>query len=176
MILKELFILRERKDHRPLSQRAAAVVQIGEPEPFMPKLPSWTYPVVALLLLAGIGLSRLDYAPIPESGNAAIANTQSSQDSAPVWSHGEDGAPANAEEHWEKHGAEFSQYHSAEDYERGAQNFADHPPPGTEVKHRKNGDTLLYNPDSNTFAVVDRKGEPRTYFKPHNGKKYWAHQ
>jgi filamentous hemagglutinin len=144
----------------------------------MPKLPSWTYPTVALLLLAGIGISRLDFAPQPESGNAAVADTysDSSQVSAPVWSHGADGASANAEEHWEKHGREFSQYHSAGDYERGAQDFVDHPPPGTNVKHRKNGDTVLYDPDSNTFAVVDPKGEPRTMFKPHNGKKYWAHQ
>ena len=38
------------------------------------------------------------------------------------------------------------------------------------------GDTLLYQASTNTFAVVDRDGVPRTMFKPTTGAAYWAEQ
>jgi filamentous hemagglutinin len=98
------------------------------------------------------------------------------QTEAVVWSHGSDGPEANAEEHWEKHGAEFPQYHSAQQYERGAFDFVHHPPADALIKHRRNGDTLFYEPSTNTFAVEDAQGEPRTLFKPDRGQAYWARQ
>jgi len=97
-------------------------------------------------------------------------------DSRIVWSHGHDGSSRNAEEHWRKHGAEFPEYHNAQDYEIGARAFTQAPPPGTEVKHRSNGDTLFYNSATNTFAVADKNGRPRTYFRPSNGAAYWDRQ
>jgi filamentous hemagglutinin len=93
-----------------------------------------------------------------------------------VWSNGRDGAAENAQEHWEKHGGEFPQFRSAEDYERAALDFVRHPPPGTLEKHHGNGDTLLYQPSTNTFAVEDTQGEPRTFFRPNSGRAYWDRQ
>jgi filamentous hemagglutinin len=93
-----------------------------------------------------------------------------------VWSHGREGAARNAEEHWEKHGSEFPEFHSALEYERGALAFVLSPPPGTLTKTNTRGDTLLYDSDSNTFAVRDAQGEPRTFFRPDNGRAYWDRQ
>ena len=92
------------------------------------------------------------------------------------WSHGHDGSARNAEEHWAKHGQDFPEYRNTEDYERGARDFTQNPPAGTQTKHRSNGDTLFYNPQTNTFAVEDKHGNPRTYFKPDSGEKYWDSQ
>lgn len=102
--------------------------------------------------------------------------SESERDHGTAWSHGHDGSTRNAQEHWSKHGRDFPQYHSAEDYEHGAQSFTHDPPPGTRIKHRSNGDTLLYNPETNTFAVEDKNGKPRTYFRPDNGPAYWDRQ
>ncbi|HWA91008.1 MAG TPA: hypothetical protein VG889_13295 [Rhizomicrobium sp.] len=93
-----------------------------------------------------------------------------------VWSHGADGASANAEEHWRKHGDDFPELRSAAEYERAALQFVHHPPPGTLVKHRDNGDTLFFEPDTGNFAVEDAAGEPRTFFRPRHGAEYWARQ
>ena len=41
---------------------------------------------------------------------------------------------------------------------------------------RSNGDTLLYDAKSNTFAVVTKAGAPRTMFKPRDGSAYWDQQ
>ena len=41
---------------------------------------------------------------------------------------------------------------------------------------RANGDTLIYQASTNTFAVVARNGTPRTMFKPDDGPAYWAQQ
>ena len=97
-------------------------------------------------------------------------------DSGVSWSHGRDGSSANADEHWRKHGAEFSEDHNAREYEDEASNFVHSPPAGAEVKHRANGDTLIYDHDTNTFAVEDSHGNPRTMFKPDRGEAYWNRQ
>jgi len=92
------------------------------------------------------------------------------------WSHGRDGSSANAEEHWRKHGAQFSEDHNAREYEDEASNFVHSPPARAEIKHRENGDTLIYDHDTNTFAVEDSHGNPRTMFKPERGEAYWDRQ
>jgi pyocin large subunit-like protein len=51
-----------------------------------------------------------------------------------------------------------------------------HPPPGTLIKHDARGDTLFYQSSTDTFAVMDSRGEPRTFFKPDNGMAYWNRQ
>jgi pyocin large subunit-like protein len=93
-----------------------------------------------------------------------------------VWSHGADGAARNGDEHWRKHGGDFPEFRDAGEYERGAAGFVHRPPAGTRIKHRANGDTLFYDPGTNTFAVEDARGEPRTFFRPRNGEAYWRHQ
>jgi hypothetical protein len=41
---------------------------------------------------------------------------------------------------------------------------------------RSNGDALLYDAKTNTFAVVTKGGAPRTMFKPRDGATYWQQQ
>jgi pyocin large subunit-like protein len=124
---------------------------------------------IALVLAVAFGANRLSQIerPAPHTETAA---------GEVVWSHGRDGAARNAEEHWAKHGREFPEFRSARDYEEGALRFITNPPPGTLVKTNDRGDTLYYNPASNTFAVKDRRGEPRTFFRPDDGRAYWDRQ
>ncbi|HEX3809155.1 MAG TPA: hypothetical protein VHW02_05585 [Rhizomicrobium sp.] len=121
---------------------------------------------IALSIAARSGLLN-DFVP---------ADTPASQSQGAVWSSGGVGAEQNAEHHWQKHGNEFPEFHNATEYESGALAFVRNPPPGTLTKHRSNGDTLFYNPQSNTFAVSARNGVPRTFFRPDNGMNYWNRQ
>jgi filamentous hemagglutinin len=115
--------------------------------------------------------------PQPPPAESTSAPSKASAPSGEVvWSHGEGGSAQNAEHHWRKHGREFPEYRSAAEYEVGALAFVRAPPPGTETKHRGNGDTLYYNAATNTFAVADCDGEPRTFFRPNNGRAYWDRQ
>lgn len=90
----------------------------------------------------------------------------------PDWAGGE----ANARHHWEKHGGQFPQFATEWAYINGVHRFLMHPPAGTQTKHRDNGDTLYYDPASNTFAVQAADGAPRTFFKPDTGMAYWNRQ
>lgn len=76
---------------------------------------------------------------------------------------------------YERNGADFGA-RSAEDYLAKVTAFTTKAPAGTETIKRPNGDTLLYQASTNTFAVVDRDGVPRTMFKPTTGAAYWAEQ
>ncbi len=137
----------------------------------MPKLTLWILPFAVVAAIFGGVLTSA------QTGRASRPEFASAQSQGHiVWSHGHDGANANAEEHWQKHGREFPEFHSAQDYERGAQAFVTTPPAGTLTKHRANGDTLFFNPATNTFAVADRRGQPRTFFRPNNGRAYWDRQ
>jgi len=44
------------------------------------------------------------------------------------------------------------------------------------TKTRPNGDTLYYDPSTNTFAVQNANGAPKTMFKPAAGMAYWNKQ
>ncbi|CAI2408423.1 hemagglutinin repeat-containing protein [Serratia plymuthica] len=83
---------------------------------------------------------------------------------------------ANAYGHWDKHKKEFPEYQNAKQYVDAAHNFMTIPPMGTLTKTRPNGDTLYYNPTTNTFASKDKNGVPRTMFKPDKGLEYWNKQ
>ena len=137
----------------------------------MPKWTAWILPFVVVGGVAILGGILGDNRVSPSKHDAATQPVVRT-----IWSHGHDGADANAEEHWEKHGGDFPELHSAQDYERAAQSFVTAPPPGTLTKHRTNGDTLFYDPATNTFAVADPDGEPRTFFRPNSGRAYWDRQ
>jgi len=149
----------------------------------VPKIPNWMLIALALVAALAIGVSRIDVSPTPDRSPATVQLPDASESAdgeaqttrEVIWSHGRDGSARNAEEHWRKHGAEFPEYHSAEEYEAGALAFVRSPPPGTLTK-RDGGDTLFYNPDSNTFAVADPRGRPRTFFRPDSGRAYWDRQ
>jgi pyocin large subunit-like protein len=146
------------------------------------------FAVIAVAASAGFMLGGPSSPPAPTIATAAAAGTDiadtvvsadttnNADEKTTGWSHGHDGADANADAHWRKHGNEFSEDHSAQEYEDEASDFIQHPPPGAEIKHRANGDTLIYDRDSNTFAVENRDGETRTMFKPDRGEAYWDRQ
>ena len=76
---------------------------------------------------------------------------------------------------YERNGADFGS-RSAEDFLDKITAFTSRPPAGTDTATRPNGDTLLYQASTNTFAVVARDGTARTMFKPDDGPTYWAVQ
>ncbi len=82
----------------------------------------------------------------------------------------------NAFTHWMKHGKEFPNLQNAKQYVEAAHEFVTNPPTGTLSKVRPNGDTIFYNPGTNTFAVKAADGTPRTMFKPDLGLTYFHSQ
>lgn len=72
----------------------------------------------------------------------------------------------NALNHWNMHKNDFPNLLNAQQYVDAAKQFVKSPPPGTLSKVRPNGDKVFYNPGSNTFAITDSAGVPRTLFKP----------
>jgi filamentous hemagglutinin len=138
-------------------------------------MPRILFAVGALALLAVLGANVIQRSSDDVAGQVSPRAISDSQQSA-AWSSGGVGAEENAEHHWLKHGAEFPEFHNAAEYEKGALEFVTHPPPGTLTKHRENGDTLFYDPRSNTFAVATGAGVPRTFFRPDSGRAYWDRQ
>ena len=76
---------------------------------------------------------------------------------------------------YERNGADFDA-RSAGDFLDKVTAFTTRPPSDVERASRPNGDTLLYQASTNTFAVVARDGTARTMFKPDDGPAYWAEQ
>lgn len=94
----------------------------------------------------------------------------------PIWSSNRRySAEENARSHFERDGADFGAA-TVEDFVAKAHAFTTRPPKGVAVLTRANGDRLLYDETSNTFAVVTRSGAPRTMFKPRDGADYWRRQ
>lgn len=76
---------------------------------------------------------------------------------------------------FERNGAAFGAA-TPEAYLAQVEAFTRRPPADVERVTRPNGDVLLYQASTNTFAVVDADGVPRTMFKPDDGPAYWAEQ
>ena len=93
----------------------------------------------------------------------------------PVTATRRETADAKVQRLFERNGAAFGA-RSADDYLTKVRAFTEATPKGTETVKRPNGDTLYYQASTNTFAVVDRNGVPRTMFKPDDGPTYWAQQ
>ncbi len=83
---------------------------------------------------------------------------------------------SNLERHWEKHGEEFPECHSAEEYGQEAVELVDNPPAGTLRKTTAEGDQMFYHPPSNRFVVATVDGTIKTCFKPAQGIRYWNRQ
>ena len=82
------------------------------------------------------------------------------------------------EEHYQKHvinQAEFGDI-TKEEYLALAQELVDTPGSQVLTKNNDDGDTLFYDPDTNSFAVVSGDGYLRTFFKPSSGQKYFDKQ
>lgn len=80
-----------------------------------------------------------------------------------------------AQRGFERFGDQFAAA-DVDDYVRKVHAFVGHPPAGAETLKRSNGDTLIYDPKGNVFAVVTKTGAPRTMFKPDDGEAYWTQQ
>ena len=94
---------------------------------------------------------------------------------APVTANRRETVDAKIQRLYERNGSAFGAK-SAEEYLAKVQAFTANPPRGTEKVKRPNGDTLFYQASSNTFAVTDRNGVPRTIFTPDDGVTYWTQQ
>lgn len=97
-------------------------------------------------------------------------------DGKPIWAaNRKHTAQENADYQFGKNGKDFAALTEA-DYVQKAHAFVDTPPAGVQRVQRSNGDSLLYDAGSNTFAVVTSAGAPRTMFKPRDGAAYWRQQ
>jgi pyocin large subunit-like protein len=123
-------------------------------------------------LLAAAFASQVAFAPQPSAqGNFGAASQQTVRQHR-IWT----GNEAGENRHWKEHGLQFPQFADEQAYVQGAEAFVTHPPPGTLIKHRANGDTLYFDPASDMFAVMADDGAVRTFFKPDDGMAYWNRQ
>jgi pyocin large subunit-like protein len=97
-------------------------------------------------------------------------------DGKPIWAaNRKHTAQENADYQFGKNGKDFGATTEAE-YVAKVHAFVDAPPNDVQKMERSNGDALLYDAKSNTFAVVTKTGAPRTMFKPRDGASYWTQQ
>ena len=81
--------------------------------------------------------------------------------------------------HYKKHVVEQGEFGNItkDQYLKGAQDFVNSKPGGDVLtKTRTNGDNIFYNKATNEFAVTDKSGSIKTYFKPTNGLEYYNAQ
>ena len=97
-------------------------------------------------------------------------------DGKPIWAANRNHtALENADYQFGKNGKDFDAANEAQ-YVAKVHAFVDQPPTGVQKVERPNGDALLYDAKTNTFAVVTKAGAPRTMFKPRDGAAYWQQQ
>ena len=149
-------------------------------------------PIAATAAVLALGLSACGGHPSAVSsqgsqsasssttGPAAYGDQQSAQaplvNGKPMWAaNRKHTADENAQYQYTKNGGEFG-VQSESDYVIKTHAFVDAPPAGAQTIDRANGDRLIYDGKSNTFAVVSRDGAPRTMFKPREGATYWTEQ
>ncbi|WGM32629.1 S-type pyocin family protein [Brevundimonas sp. NIBR11] len=117
-----------------------------------------------------------DTAPVALTSTTAVAASPAeTQPKTVVTANRRETVDEKVQRLYERNGADFDA-RSAEDFLQKVTAFTSRPPSGTETASRPNGDTLLYQASTNTFAVVARDGTPRTMFKPDEGPAYWAAQ
>jgi len=97
-------------------------------------------------------------------------------DGRPMWSATRRySAQENAERAFARNGQTFGAG-DVDAFVEKAHAFVHSPPRGTLTLSRRNGDTLLYDPKGNVFAIRTAEGAPRTMFKPDDGMAYWEEQ
>lgn len=137
-----------------------------------------------LLALAGCDNSsavetreRTTTTPIASAGPVDVSvSTTTTEEVKPVLTaNRRETVDAKVARLYDRNGADFGA-RSAEDYLTKVTAFTTKPPRDAETVKRPNGDTLIYQASTNTFAVVARNGSPRTMFKPTTGADYWAEQ
>jgi hypothetical protein len=144
--------------------------------------------LVAILGLAACGngdsavetRDRAEAAPVAMmsatvAGGSAEAAATAAETPGPLTANRRETVDEKIQRLYERNGADFGA-RSPEDFLAKITAFTASPPSGTDRATRPNGDVLLYQASTNTFAVVDREGTPRTMFKPDEGEAYWAEQ
>lgn len=112
-----------------------------------------------------------------ENARSSEAQVSGKDKDTQIWTETKKDDPvSNAYGHWNKHKTEFPEFHNSKQYVDATHDFVTRPPEGTLTKMRPNGDTLYYNPQTNTFASKDVNGVPRTMFRPEKGMEYWNKQ
>ena len=107
-----------------------------------------------------------DLKSIERSGSNANLTT-TINDSISIWSSTRNKTSIeNAFKHWKNHGQEFPNLQNSNQYVEATRKFIHNSPPGTLTKIRPNGDVVFYHPTSNTFAIKNQQGLPRTMYKP----------
>ena len=80
------------------------------------------------------------------------------------------------DEHYEKHGAEFGRI-TRQDYLRQAQLLRDSAVGGPVLETvRADGVTTRFDRQTGAFIAFNRNGTIRTFFKPHDGERYYRRQ
>lgn len=139
---------------------------------------------LAVLALAGCertsAVETRDRAGVAEPSDAVADAVEApaasvTTEKGPVTANRRETVDAKIERLFQRNGAAFGA-RSAEDYLAKVTAFTGRPPRDAETAKRPNGDTLIYQASTNTFAVVARDGTPRTMFKPDDGAAYWAEQ
>lgn len=116
-----------------------------------------------------LSLSEADTPSTAQNAGAPAA------DAGPVTANRRETVDAKVQRLFERNGAAFGA-RTAGDYMDRVKRFTSQPPSDVDRATRPNGDVLLYQASTNTFAVVARDGTPRTMFKPDDGPRYWAEQ
>lgn len=84
--------------------------------------------------------------------------------------------PESMQKHYAKHGEEYGDI-STESYVSLANELVNAPASDDVEKIvRSDGSTAIYRFSTNDFLVVTKDGSIRTFFKPKNGKEYWAYE
>jgi len=126
-----------------------------------------------------------DHASLGDSASAATHERNSGRtterartpapmmDGKPMWADNrQHSAQENLDYQFDHWGSGFGAKDSR-DYAKKALAFTGHPPAGVQKVTRSNGDVLLYDKSSNTFAIVRRDGAPRLFRKPPGGEADW---
>ena len=117
--------------------------------------------------MADAALKKGDVAEASKFINEASQHISAKAKDTQIWTQTKKKDPVeNAFGHWDKHKKEFPEYQNSKQYVEATHNFVTNPPAGTLTKTRANGETLYYNPTTNTFAVKTADGVPKTMFKP----------
>lgn len=132
------------------------------------------------------GASAVETRDRAQAGGDGVVQTTATMESAgaddaekapaaPITANRRETVDAKIQRLYERNGADFGA-RSAEDYLAKVTAFTRNPPADVDRAERPNGDVLLYQGSTNTFAVVARDGTARTMFKPREGADYWDEQ
>lgn len=120
--------------------------------------------------------TRTAAAAAPEARPQAANDNARRIGDRPIWTSTRDlTAEENARRHFERNGEAFGA-RTLDEFLARVHAFTGDPPSRALRLERANGDRLFYDPEDNVFAVVDRRGAPRTMFRPDDGMAYWERQ